>query len=109
MTLSGPGGEWLDGIWNLQLLALTWKVWAWEGAAVTTYSSLTSSWGDVPDLVLAVVAYHERGRRAFMWGVEGYPDPTDPESVKKNGHQIGLIDSAEWLAAAAQIKTEAEV
>ena len=76
---------------------------------MTSYTSASDSWGDVPDLVLATVVYHAKGRRTFMWGVDGYPDPTDLGAVKKNGFQIGLIDSAEWLAAAAQINEEAKV
>lgn len=107
MTLSGPNETWWQGTWPpFRLPVIAWRVWFWAGGL----SSLTSedcSWEEVPDLVLAVCAYHSGGRRTFMRYKDAYPCPVDSSNHDvKMGYQVGGLFSEEWQSVAVEIQED---
>lgn len=104
MALSGKDGKWLNGIWDLKLTVSGWVVWLVNGQ---TRNSRSHTWEEVPDKIAGICVYHPKGKRTWMFGVDGYPDPNGVGEIKL-GEQIGEQDCAEWFAYKNEMKRESD-
>ena len=81
---------------------LGWKVWCFDGADISVYSSKTHKWRDVPNCVQKMYRYYTNGKKSWremIGGADFYLESDADKSLlprTKGAFKIGYLDDGHF-------------
>ena len=91
---------------------LGWKVWCFDGADISVYSSNTHKWADVPNCVQKMYRYYTNGKKSWremIGGADFYLERDSDKSLlprTKGAFKIGYLDGKHFHDAVDFMRAE---